>query len=229
MRTSAEGRTDLPSRPWPYFLSTSQEPTTPRRPCSNPTSCRHRCANLCIVVTADGFESDINILVSIAYTVPLLAFKLRLARLGTRSRAVFETRRTRRQDCLENSFSGERLFNKRPGLNRVRGVLFCAGFCRPENAAELRSARQPRAAVPTRFIWQPHPGLRAKSRCLSCEAAKECSPERKPMVKAESRSRSPEGRKRLKAGEPARGPEAESQALPDAPAGGSQRKPPPSR
>ena len=142
--TSAEGRTDLPSRPWPYFLSTSQEPTAPRRPCSNPTSCRHRCANLCIVVTADGSKSDINILVSIAYTVPLLAFKLRLARLGTRSRAVFETRRTRRQDCLENSFSGERLFNERPGLNRVRGVLFCAGFCRPENAcgAALRQTAE---------------------------------------------------------------------------------------
>ena len=138
--TSAEGRTDLPSRPWPYFLSTSQEPTTPRRPCSNPTSCRHRCANLCIVVTADGFKSHINILVSIAYTVPLLAFKLRLARIGTRSRAVFETRRTRRQDCLENSFSGERLFNKRPGLNQVRGVLFCPDFCLLEM---LRSCAPP--------------------------------------------------------------------------------------
>ncbi len=178
--TSAEGRTDLPSRPWPYFLSTSQEPTTPRRPCSNPTSCRHRCANLCIVVTADGFKSHINILVSIAYTVPLLAFKLRLARLGTRSRAVFETRRTRRQDCLENSFSGERLFNKRPGLNRVRGVLFCPDFCLLEM---LRSCAPPDSRgrlSPREFIWQPHPGLRAKSRCLSCEAAKECSPERKP-------------------------------------------------
>ena len=138
--TSAEGRTDLSSRPWPYFLSTSQEPATPRRPCSNPTSCRHRCANLCIVVTADGFKSHINILVSIAYTVPLLAFQLRLARIGTRSRAVFETRRTRRQDCLENSFSGERLFNKRPGLNRVRGVLFCPDFCLLEM---LRSCAPP--------------------------------------------------------------------------------------
>jgi len=33
-----------------------------------------------------------------------------------------------RQNCVENSFSGERLFNVRPGLNRVRGVSFCGIF-----------------------------------------------------------------------------------------------------
>jgi len=33
-----------------------------------------------------------------------------------------------RQNCLENSFSGERLFNERLGLNRVQGVLFLWGL-----------------------------------------------------------------------------------------------------
>jgi hypothetical protein len=63
--------------------------------------------------------------------------------------AVIITRQTRRlkqdvsrQNCLENSFSGERLFNERLGLNRVQGVLFCGVSPR---------------------IYEPAPGLEAES------------------------------------------------------------------
>ena len=115
----------------------AEEQTACRRRTSRSTDPppRHSCANFCAVLTKTVLYSQESLVSSITWKNRLLAAKLPFIRSGTRALAAFITRRTRRlkasvsrQYCLENSFSGERLFNVRSGLNRVRGVSFCGVF-----------------------------------------------------------------------------------------------------